>query len=77
MAELADAADSKSADLRVMGVRPPSRHHLQFQVFVVPLELPYAPSAFRIAPAMFSASRFIFSSDSASIITRASASVPE
>jgi hypothetical protein len=23
MAELADAADSKSADLRVMGVRPP------------------------------------------------------
>jgi hypothetical protein len=26
MAELADAADSKSADIRVLGVRLPSRH---------------------------------------------------
>ena len=37
----------------------------------------YAPSALLIAPAIFCASTFIFSSDSASIITRARASVPE
>ncbi len=37
----------------------------------------YAPSTLRILPAIPSANRFIFSSDSASIITRASASVPE
>jgi hypothetical protein len=37
----------------------------------------YAPNAFLIAPAMPSVSAFIFSSDSASTITRASVSVPE
>ena len=37
----------------------------------------YTPSAVLIAPAIPCASAFIFSSDSASIMTRASASVPE